>query len=307
MAQVRMTPRVIRDARCHEDLPKVNSFDMQQHLAINRDKTSVHNRSIRHVDAAANSEEDAQTPSGKIGCEPLRKEPTISRSPQFEGFIIDQYLPNVKCFKRSWRTDETLLRMHAFPVLARQHLDEIGPSAITLVVQRMQEKCYASGTINRVLAVIRRAFNLARKWQVTNVGTNPAAELSVGPDILRNRFLSSEETQRLITSLQADQNRMVANAILLLLLTGARRNEITYAKWEYVNWERKTLFVPVKDCPTQNDCSWLLGGIALEDGGAISGKRLHLSVSNHWPAFAFLAFSVGANQSASRAARIAAA
>jgi integrase len=29
-----------------------------------------------------------------------------------------------------------------------------------------------------------------------------------------------------------------------LLLTGAQRNEITHAKWEYVNWERKTLLVP---------------------------------------------------------------
>jgi integrase len=135
--------------------------------------------------------------------------------------------------------------MHVFPVLATQRLDEIGPGAITWVVHRMQEKSYSSGTINRVLAVVRRTFNLARKWQVPGVGNNPASGLSVGPDILRTRFLSGEEAQRLVESLQADQNRMAASAILLLLLTGARRNEITYAKWEHVNWEKKTLFVPL--------------------------------------------------------------
>jgi integrase len=42
-----------------------------------------------------------------------------------------------------------------------------------------------------------------------------------------------------------DENRTAAQAIMLLLLTGARRNEITQAKWEYVNWERRTLLVPL--------------------------------------------------------------
>jgi integrase len=32
---------------------------------------------------------------------------------------------------------------------------------------------------------------------------------------------------------------------MLLLLTGGRRNEVTQAKWEYVNWQRRTLLVPL--------------------------------------------------------------
>ena len=32
---------------------------------------------------------------------------------------------------------------------------------------------------------------------------------------------------------------------MLLLLTGARRREITQAKWEYVDWEKRVLLVPV--------------------------------------------------------------
>jgi integrase len=32
---------------------------------------------------------------------------------------------------------------------------------------------------------------------------------------------------------------------MLLLLTGARRNEITHAKWEHLDWEKRTLLVPV--------------------------------------------------------------
>src|ERR1700738_110104 len=142
------------------------------------------------------------------------------QSPSFGAFITGQYLPNVKCFKRSWRTDESLLRIHVFPLLAARL------TGIIFVVCRMQEAGYSSGSINRVLAVLRRAFNLALKWRVCGVSGNPVSGLSVGPDILRSRFLSLEEAHRLIAALEADENRVAANAILLLLLTGARRNEI---------------------------------------------------------------------------------
>jgi integrase len=53
-----------------------------------------------------------------------------------------------------------------------------------------------------------------------------------------------EEAQRLLIALENDQNQTAAWAIKLLFLTGARRNEITQAKWEDVNWERKALLVP---------------------------------------------------------------
>ena len=61
----------------------------------------------------------------------------------------------------------------------------------------------------------------------------------------RDRFLAPDETQRLISSIAMDENQTAAQAIMLLLLTGGRRNEITQAKWEYVNWERRTLLVPL--------------------------------------------------------------
>ena len=41
--------------------------------------------------------------------------------------------------------------------------------------------------------------------------------------------------------INADENQIAAKAIMLLLLTGARRTEITRAKWEYVDWEKRTL------------------------------------------------------------------
>jgi hypothetical protein len=40
-----------------------------------------------------------------------------AQSPTFGSFIRGQYLPNVKCFLRSWWTYESLFRIHVFPLL----------------------------------------------------------------------------------------------------------------------------------------------------------------------------------------------
>jgi integrase len=75
--------------------------------------------------------------------------------------------------------------------------------------------------------------------------TNPTAGLSPAPQVHRQRFLTSEETKRLATALDSDENQTAAKAILLLLLTGGRRSEITQAKWTYVDWQGSTLLVPI--------------------------------------------------------------
>ncbi|MDY8108867.1 site-specific integrase [Fulvimarina sp. 2208YS6-2-32] len=48
----------------------------------------------------------------------------------------------------------------------------------------------------------------------------------------------------LLTSIAEDENKLAAQAILLLLLTGGRRNEITHARWEQIDRRRQTLLVP---------------------------------------------------------------
>jgi integrase len=86
---------------------------------------------------------------------------------------------------------------------------------------------------------------LARKWRTPGVTENPTAGIALAPDVMRERFLSFEEMQRLIVSIEQDENRVAAQAIMLLLLTGARRNEITQARWDYVDWEKRKLLVPL--------------------------------------------------------------
>lgn len=180
-----------------------------------------------------------------LGSDPQARRRELREIPTLSELVRDRYLPHVKAYKRSWRTDETVFRVHILPLLGSKPVDEISGDAVADLLQRMRDRGYASGTTNRVLILIRFIFNLARKWKIPGVRENPTFGLNTAPDVQRDRFLTAEETKRLIASIHVDENRSAAQTIMMLLLTGARRNEISHAKWEYVDWERRTLLVPV--------------------------------------------------------------
>lgn len=180
-----------------------------------------------------------------LGDDPQARRRELRATPSINAFVRERYLPHVKSYKRSWQTDETMLRVHILPALGTLAVDEVTTEAISELIERMRASGYASGTTNRALILLRYLYNLGRKWKVPGMAQNPTLGLATAPDVQRERFLSAEETQRLIAALEADENRVAAQAIMLLLLTGARRNEITQAKWEYVNWQRRTLLVPL--------------------------------------------------------------
>ncbi len=179
-----------------------------------------------------------------LGADPQQKRREMRAIPLLRDFVAERYLPFIQTYKSSWQTDETVLRIHVLPRLGHLALDEIKTDAISDLVNTMRADGYAPGTMNRVIVILRYIYNLARKWKTPGGEDNPAAGLSAGPDVQRNRFLSEWEAENLVRAIHADENRTAARSILLLLLTGGRRNEITFAKWDYIDWKNRTLLVP---------------------------------------------------------------
>ena len=156
--------------------------------------------------------------------------------PTVAEFAGERYLPFVQTYKRSWQTDERLLRIHLLPRVGRLFMDEVTAEHLQQMLAGMQKAGYAPGTCARPIIIARYMFSLARKWKVPGVLDNPASGFPLPKDVQRTRYLSEDEIERLVQALQTDINRTAADAILLLLLTGARRNEITHAKWMYVGF-----------------------------------------------------------------------
>ena len=180
-----------------------------------------------------------------LGADPQDERIKRRSIPTFSELVQSRYLPYARNYKRSWRTDQTLLRVHILPVLATLYVDQITSEPITALVQQMHVRGYATGTTNRVVVLLRHIFNLGSRWRIAGIGENPTAGIALAPDVHRERFLTREEAQRLKISIEADQNKPAAKAIMLLLLTGARRNEITHAKWQHLDWNKRMLVVPL--------------------------------------------------------------
>jgi len=88
---------------------------------------------------------------------------------------------------------------------------------------------------NRTVEVLRKAFNLAIRWKWRE--DNPASGVRRNPEEKRNRYLNRGEIAALARALNDHSEPMSANAIKLLMLTGARRGEVLGATWEMFDLE----------------------------------------------------------------------
>lgn len=146
-------------------------------------------------------------------------------------FFDDRYLPYVKGYKRSWATDESLFRTHIQPLIGKKFIDAINSEDITRVLARAAVRL-GPNSGNRLLVLMRYIFNLAIRWQITGVVSNPTATHKLKRiSNHRERFLSAEETQRLMAAVNLSSNVMLKYIIPFLLLTGARKREALDAKW----------------------------------------------------------------------------
>lgn len=263
MPTVRLTPSLVRSMRC-PDNRKVDYFDTEQRgfmLEVRpsggqtyyQRYTDGHGRvrqfKIGPADVLTLDQARRKARSvlkeAIIGTDPQDKRGELRTVPTLVEFAHERYLPHAQGYKPSWGYDEIMLRIRILPVLGRFSLDEITQEKITDLLSGMRKRGYAGATTNRVLVLLRYMFNLARKWKTPGVGENPTAGLVLAPEFHRQRFLSPAEIARLVAAIEADENRIAAQAITLLLLTGARKSEVTKAKWEFVDWDKCTLFVPI--------------------------------------------------------------
>lgn len=161
-------------------------------------------------------------------------------------FFTLHYLPYVKSYKRSWGTDECMLRVNIIPRLGDHEMTSIKPPVVAQFVLDMREQGLAPGTCNRALVLLRYGFALAIRWGLYGRSVNPMQEVrNLRDDNKRERFLTDSELQRLLTSVSESDNKSLMSIVLFLIYTGARKREVLNARWEDVDWGNKSWRIPV--------------------------------------------------------------
>lgn len=165
--------------------------------------------------------------------------------PTIAHFFTQQYLPFVKSYKRSWDTDETMIRNHLVPALGDRAMGSLIPPDIARVAESMRSRNYSTGTINRVLVLLRYGYTLALRWRIEGMDSNPVKELkNFKEDNKIERYLTPEQTSRLLVAVRHSQNPLLADIVAFLLFTGARKREALDAKWQDVDWRQKLWRIP---------------------------------------------------------------
>ena len=212
-----------------------------------------------------------------MGEDPKEQRAIAKAVPTFAAFIEERYLPYVKGYKKSWDSDQSYLSNHVLPAFGKKYMDEVTKQEVISFHHGIRAKGYAEGTANRILILLRYAFNLADKWGIAGVRVNPTKDVPLFEDHAgkKERYLSKEEAQRIFEAVRRSENPVLQHIVPMLILTGARKREVLDARWEDFDFERrhwrihttklgKPRFVPMSDGVVglleslpRFDCEWV--------------------------------------------------
>jgi integrase len=132
-------------------------------------------------------------------------------------------IANDKCMIAKW-----LSGMRALKVAEVSHGD------IDAIHRRITRAGHPTNA-NRAVALLSKMFSLAMKWGWRS--DNPTLHVERNREQPRSRYLTEDELSRLKVALASYEHSQSADAIRLLLLTGARKSEVLAATWDQFDLE----------------------------------------------------------------------
>ena len=159
----------------------------------------------------------------------------------FEDFVQSSYLPYVQQHKRSWKTDERYLNRHILPYLGSCPLTEISEEKLRGWLSVLENNGLSSSS-RCLFWLVKYILNFA-----VRVGALKSDAAFQNMVVRKNKpqrapeILTPAEALKLVHLLEEYADRPSAQAIHLLLLTGASKSEILYARWQDVHLRRAVL------------------------------------------------------------------
>jgi integrase len=177
--------------------------------------------------------EEGRDPQGERTAK--RREATVND-------LIDRFerehLPN----KRASTAENyaRLLKLYIRPALGKMRIGEVEMADADKLIRAVAAagKPYQA---NRVAAVGSKLFTSAIRWKLrTQAQGNPFKYVEKSREHHRRRYASADELRKLIAAVNKHPDRAGADAIKLLLLTGARRGEILGLAWRDLDLDGAT-------------------------------------------------------------------
>lgn len=159
--------------------------------------------------------------------------------------ILSRYLEEITPQKRSGASEPHIITRLKTESIARQKLSELTPAHFKKLIQKRLKDVKPS-TIKRELAIVRHALNVAKdEWEYP-LPSNPLSSVKM-PEIndARDRRLHPGELETLEDASHVCRNPYAWPIIEFALETAMRRSEILRIQWTDIQWNSRTLFIPV--------------------------------------------------------------
>lgn len=181
---------------------------------------------------------------GKVVCLSIKKEEQAVIT--LDTFYQTEYLPHIKTRLKSWKSVHSIVYHHLLPKLGNVKMIEIKrPSLIQMHRDMMEKKRLSAATSNIMLIYLSAMFRYALELEYPNIKENPVQGIKLFRlNNAKERYLSKRETKRLLEAIEQSKNPLLRFIIPFLILTGARKSEVTNAKWNEIDFVNKIWTIP---------------------------------------------------------------
>lgn len=185
--------------------------------------------------AAARKQVDKLNGMIADGKDPLAMRVALRDAPTVKQLTEEYVKRHAEPHKRpkSVAEDKAMIKKYILPAVGNHKVAAVCQRDIENLHQKLKKTPYRA---NRILALLSKMFGLAVAWEW--IERNPVRAVKKYPEEKRDRWLRPEELQRVVAALDVCPTKKSANAIRLLLLTGARRGEVLSMTWSQIDFER---------------------------------------------------------------------
>lgn len=180
-----------------------------------------------------------------MGGSPSAKKAAIKAVPLYAE-LAAMHIADAELHQRSFSTTRGYIEKHILPRWGRTRITDIDTRGVSQWLAAKRDEGLAPATVIKIKAILGRSFELGARWSVPGCdGKNPVRAVQSKPaNNARERYVTAEEAARLIAAAQESRNKLLAPILSLLLYTGMRVSELLSMRWEHVDFNRRTLFLP---------------------------------------------------------------
>jgi integrase len=182
------------------------------------------------------------------GQDPSAEKAAVRAAPSVEElctkFIEDYSKPKNR--PRTVESYQGYIDRHIIPNLGALKVRDVTRTDVSTLITWMKK---TPVTANRVLACLRKMFNMSEVWGLREDGTNPCRHIPKYPESGKTRLITDDEMARLFRYLdravaEGLEHPFLALAIRLQFAFAARMSEIVSMKWEWVDFTNRRVAWP---------------------------------------------------------------